>query len=66
MSNLNNLLNQVKGKNIKNEQEVVPVYGGSFLCQECEEEVNNASHYVKEEKLKWTCTKGHLSSVKFK
>jgi len=66
MSDLNNILDQIKGKPVKKVQEVVPVYNGSFICQECDEEVNNASHYVKEEKLKWTCSLGHLSSVSFK
>jgi hypothetical protein len=66
MSDLNNILGQVKVRPMNKVQEVVPVYGGSFICQECNEEVNNASHYVKEEKLKWTCSTGHLSSVSFK
>jgi hypothetical protein len=66
MSDLNSVLGQVKGKPVKKSQEVIPVYGGSFICQECEEEVSNASHYVKEEKLKWTCSVGHISSVNFK
>ena len=66
MSDLNSLLGQIKVKPIKESQSVVPVYGGSFVCQECDEEMNSASHYVKEEKLKWTCSQGHLSSVSFK
>jgi hypothetical protein len=66
MSDLNNLLSQVKGKPVKETQAVVPIYGGSFVCQECDEETNSASHYVKEEKLRWTCSSGHVSSVSFK
>ena len=66
MSDLNNLLGQIKGNTKRKVDEVVPVVGGTFVCQECNEECENASHYVKEEKLKWTCSKGHVSSVNFK
>jgi hypothetical protein len=66
MSDLNNILGQVKGTVKKESQEVVPVVGGSFVCQECSEEVENASHYVKKEKLMWVCSEGHISSIVFK
>ena len=44
----------------------VPVFGGTFQCQECEKEVNSAMFRSKEEKLSWTCPAGHVSSVPFK
>jgi len=44
----------------------VPVFGGTFQCQECDKEVNSAMFKAKEEKLTWTCPTGHVSSVPFK
>jgi|GEM_PF-4738937 hypothetical protein len=46
--------------------EDIPVVGGSFMCQECNAELNTAFFKHKEEKLVWTCPLGHVSSVPFK
>ena len=65
MPDLNDILSNVKSKK-KETQATIPVVGGTFACQECYEEVDNATHDVKKEILKWICSEGHVSTVKFK
>jgi len=68
MTDLNDFINQVAPD--KKEDFVIdedlPVVGGSFMCQECNAEMNTAFFKHKEEKLTWTCPTGHVSSVPFK
>jgi len=71
MPDLNDFLSEAsKSKSVKEEELIIdsdlPVFGGTFQCQECSKEVNSAMFKSKEEKLTWTCPDGHVSSVPFK
>lgn len=68
MPDLNDFINQV-APDSKTElvfEEDLPVAGGTFECQECGQEVYSAFFKHKEERLTWTCSRGHISSVPFK
>jgi hypothetical protein len=67
MPDLNDFLNNQKEEVVENYIDSdIPTMGGSFMCQECGTEVNNAFFRHKEERLTWTCPIGHVSSVPFK